>query len=612
MKKVWLAIILSMMIGSIWAGTIAWRTPKYTLVARQMPVREALDAFAIAEGLSVVMSDGVQGVFSGDFQDVEAGEFLDRLATIHNLTWYHDGAAIYVYTAGEILTNLTDLRYMKAEDVVGLLKELGVEDERFPIKTAMNGEIIMVSGPPRYVQLVTETIARADRLKEMRTFNEIETRIFPLHNSWADSVSLNVAGPESTMQIRGVADLLQEMMAQNGGNSREADTNRVDSAEQRLQDAALQGVKPVIRAENRLNAVVVRDAAPRMAMYERLIKELDVPQKLVEIAVTTVELSKDDALDWQMSLKVTGSHRDFGGSAGQNVSNLMAPESIMGGGLASAITYVGDNISISGSLMALKEKGKARNISRTAILTMNNMAAELTDTQSYHARVVGTEVANLAEVSAGTRLAIKPRIAPKGSEDEKAQIWMTMLLQDGGFETVTVDAMPLSRNSSLETQAAVHEGESIMLAGYMRDIKEEAGWGIPYLRDIPFLGWLFGGSSTKNETVQRFFILTPYVIELGKDNIVGVQASRHRDIKAEDSLSRNLEFDDDARAERELLQNERDEIKHEQNRDKLEKETKEIEFRREQRADERKKAKKAHQEDLNERREEWLKEKDAK
>ena len=136
------------------ADTIPWKLPSYTLVARDMDLRVALDTFATAEGLSIVMSSHVSGTFSGDFRDVPASEFLDKIATLHNLIWYYDGAAIYVYGAGEIQALLINLQYMKAEEVRAMLKELGVEDNRFPLKTTSNDELIMVSGPPRYVQLV--------------------------------------------------------------------------------------------------------------------------------------------------------------------------------------------------------------------------------------------------------------------------------------------------------------------------------------------------------------------------------------------------------------------------------------------------------------------------
>ena len=541
---------------------LPWKSQEYTLVARQMPIRSALESFSVAQGIPILLSDRVTGVLSGDFKGVKPGDFLDRISAVHNLTWYYDGTALYIYTVGEMGSTLIDLKYMKAREVLSMMVELGVEDSRFPLKTASNGELIMVSGPPRYVMLVSEMIARADKLREQRTFTAVETRIFPLKHTWADDVSFNVTGPESTTTIRGIAHLLEEIM--NGGSGpapvREGDsTNSTD----RLSANADSAFRPVIRPDNRLNAVIVRDTATRIPMYEKLIADLDRPQKLVEIGVTVLELSQEDALDWQLSLRMSGVKDEFEGAAGQNAANLFSPAALGGKGLAGALTYLGDDVSVSASLTALREKGKARSISRTSILTLNNMVAEMTDTQSYHARVVGTEVASLEEVSVGTKLQIKPRIVQSVTTNVPDRVWLSMELQDGGFEAVTVDAMPMTRSSSLETQAAVLEGHSIMLAGYLRDIKESGGWGIPYLRDIPWIGWLFGGVSHRDETVQRMFILTPYVIDVTTNEVLSIQAGRQRDIEREQILDEAFDEDGIERREREAQIDFRREIRQE-------------------------------------------------
>ena len=579
------------------AANIPWKSPTYTLVARDMNLRSALDSFAVAQGLSVVMSGSVQGMFSGDFNDTPSGEFLERLATVHNLTWYYDGAALYLYGAGEIQTLLLDLQYMKAGEVRQMLAELGVEDARFPLKTTSDDEIIMVSGPPRYVALVAELIARADKLREKRTFNEVEVRLFPLVNTWADNVSFSVSSPESTVTIKGVARLIEEMMSSStDAATREAGTN---DAEQASLEAAM-GAKfrPVIRPENRLNAVVVRDVVSRMPMYERLVSQLDVPQKLVEIDVTVIELSRSDALDWQLSLKVAGSHRDVSGAAGQNAGNLFDAEGLGGRGLAGALSYLGRDVQVSASLTALKEKGKARNISRTSLLTVNNLAAQMADSQSYHVRVVGTEVATLEEVTAGTTLQIKPRIVTSPSTNVANQIWLSMRLDDGGFESIAVDSMPMTRSSTLQTQTAVFEDESIMLAGYLRDIEESGGWGIPYLRDIPWIGWLFGGSSVKKETVQRMFIISPHIVDLDAEMLARLQATRLRDVSEEEQIADDAEHSDDERRERELERENRSEIRRERMEDRYERRKAEIDHEREMRGIERKKKRRLLSEDM--------------
>ena len=570
------------------AAPIPWKLPSYTLVARDMDLRAALDTFAVAEGLSVVMSPAVAGSFSGDFKGVAPADFLDRIATTHNLIWYYDGAALYFYGAGEITTMLIDLKYMKAGEVRSMLTELGVEDSRYPLKTTSNDELVMVSGPPRYVALVAEMTAKADKLKETRTFNEVDTRLFPLTYTWADDVVFRANSPESTLTIRGVARLLEEMM--NGDTAsrvRDAAVTNETSAADAMQASAF---RPIVRAENRLNAVLVRDVVSRMPTYEKLIKQLDVPQKLVEIDITVVELSRKDALDWQLSLAASTSHGHSDIGLGQNAGNLFGPADVAGQGLAGALTHIHSSYSLALSLSALREKGKARSISRTSLLTVNNLAAELSDSQSYHAKVVGTEVASLEEVSAGTRLQIKPRILPSPSTNVPNQVWLSLDLGDGGFESITVDAMPMTRTSTLQTQTAVFENESIMLAGYLRDIEEDAGWGIPWLRDLPLVGWLFGGKSTRKETVQRMFVLTPHIVDLDEAMLARYQATRLRDIVEAEQLQDDADAIDDERERRDLERSDRRERSREKTEDALKRRKAELEHAREMRKIERKRS----------------------
>ena len=613
MRKVLLSMVLFLALAVQGAETntvtsIPWKAPRYSLVAQTMNIRQALESFGSAQGISVVMSKAVAGTFSGTFSNIPAAEFLDRISTSHNLIWYYDGAALYVYGSGEVATILLDLKYMKAAEVRSLIRDLGVEDSRFPIKTASNDELIMVSGPPRYVTLVAETIEKADKLRELRTFNEVEARVFPLVNTWADDVSFSVSNPESSVTIRGVANILEEIMTSSSSYKvKEAVTNKTEDVE--VRDTSLPGFTPVIRPDNRLNAVIVRDVVTRLPMYEKLIKQLDVPQKLVEIAVTVVELSREDSLDWQLSLKVDGAKDEVEGAVGQNARNLFTPASLAGKGLAGAVTYLGEDVDVSASLSALREKGKARSISRTSLLTLNNLAAQLSDIQSYHARVVGTEVASLEEVSAGTRLQIKPRIVKSADTNAPSRVWLTMELQDGGFESVTVDAMPMTRTSTLETQASVLEHHSILLAGYMRDIKESAGWGIPYLRDIPWIGWLFGGASNRDETVQRLFILTPYIVDVEEPDLVRVQATRQRDITLEEKLESDKNSDDMERKKRNEEIEEMREIREEKFDEWYYRDKKEREFRKERREDKIKAERKAWEADFEDRKKKYEEEK---
>jgi hypothetical protein len=110
----------------------------------------------------------------------------------------------------------------------------------------------------------------------------------------------------------------------------------------------------------------------------------------------------------------------------------------------------------------------------------------------------------------------------------------------------------MSRSSTLQTQTAVFEGESIMLAGYLRDIDEDAGWGIPWLRDIPCIGWLVGGKSTHKETVQRMFVMTPHIVDIDQETLARQQAKRLRDISEGEKMEDDAAASDDERKRRDL------------------------------------------------------------
>jgi type II secretory pathway component GspD/PulD (secretin) len=160
--------------------------------------------------------------------------------------------------------------------------------------------------------------------------------------------------------------------------------------------------------------------------------------------------------------------------------------------------------------------------------------------------------------------------------------------------------MPMTRTSTLETQASVLENHSILLAGYMRDIKESAGWGIPYLRDIPWIGWLFGGASYRDETVQRLFILTPYIVDADSPDLVRDQATRQRDITLEEKLESDKDADDAERAERNAQLEEERLIREEKYKERHHRNSKEREFKREQRKDAQKESRKVWQKDFDE------------
>jgi hypothetical protein len=139
-----------------------------------------------------------------------------------------------------------------------------------------------------------------------------------------------------------------------------------------------------------------------------------------------------------------------------------------------------------------------------------------------------------------------------------------------------------------------------MLAGYLRDIEEDAGWGIPWLRDIPWIGWLFGGKSTRKETVQRMFVMTPHVVDLDQEMLARLQATRLRDIVEGEKMQDDAEASDNERRRRDLERKDQNERRNEKAEDFLERLEAEFEHAKKMRQIDRKREKKRLDEDKRE------------
>jgi len=59
----------------------------------------------------------------------------------------------------------------------------------------------------------------------------------------------------------------------------------------------------------------------------------------------------------------------------------------------------------------------------------------------------------------------------------------------------------------------VEDGQTIFIGGLMRSKLDTRGSGIPFLRNIPILGYAFGGRSKKISKTELIFVITPRIIK---------------------------------------------------------------------------------------------------
>src|SRR5690606_14654138 len=155
-----------------------------------------------------------------------------------------------------------------------------------------------------------------------------------------------------------------------------------------------------IEADQRLNAVIVRDSADRLPRYEQLIAALDVEPQSLEIEATIIDVNVDRARELGVNWRWNDDGREgaFNGSLPIN-----GP-----GGVASVV--MGSAAQFIARIRALQTDGAARVVSSPQVVTLSNVEAIFDNSSTFFVRVAGREEVDLFNVSAGTSLRVTPHV----------------------------------------------------------------------------------------------------------------------------------------------------------------------------------------------------------
>lgn len=538
-----LALLITGTATTAIAGEPKWRKEPYNHMAQDEALRDMLSDFGADNGIRTVVSHRITDKVSGRFEGMEPRKFVDKICKAYSLTWYYDGSSLFFYKGSDLRTRVMSLQFITFTKLAGALKETGIWDDRFPVRTARGDDAVYVSGPPRYVELVIETANRLDG-KEMEnapTFSDGQmVKVFPLRHAWASDVTFSQeAGKQMT--VPGVASLLNGLINKDPLPIRppwmEVEASaalRGLSPKDDHQDQVLPAIfstgmvkgRTSILPDARTNSVVIKDTKENLQRYLNLVNSLDVPAGLVELTATIIDVSDGSVRDLGVEWEHTGSMKSgvatLNNHQGQTFTDLnppkpgqtgiippAAPPLLSGYTFSSLITKGGSTILA--RVHMLEEVGKAKINSRPAVLTFDNLRANISHTETFHVRVSGERDANLFEIQSGTVLRVTPHIVE--DEGEKS-IRLVVEIEDGAPNREnSVDAIPSVQTSVINTQAMVGDGESLLLGGFVRSEDSDKSSQIPWLGSIPVIGYLFKKNQKVRSKVERVFMITPRIIQ---------------------------------------------------------------------------------------------------
>lgn len=508
------------------AGTPDWGEEPYVYRSVEQDLRELLKDFAGNVGLTLQMSESVQGTVRGSLPPAPPAEFLDQLARVYGLLWYWDGFILWVYGIDEATSRMIDLGTGDAQRLADTMLELDLWDDRFPLRASVSANLVLVTGPPRYVELVAEAAAKLDTTQAVA----IDIRAFPLRYASAEDRTFTVRDRE--VVVPGVATILRRLLDTGeidagSGTRRTAlggRTRFLGPGEEDLDGPAEllppglaeedgpakgQDTEARIQSDPRLNAVIIRDLAERMPIYERLIATLDTKQPLIELEVVIADISSNRLLelgvDWRLDLEAGDVEAGIGVG---DVAGLALRQ-----GLTFTTAIAGDPLSVLARIRALEGRGEARILSRPAVLTFDNVEALFDKSETFFVRLEGQEEVELSEITVGLLVKVTPRLIDEGGARPKVQ--MTIDIEDGSVlpRAFQVDSIPAIERTNLSTQGLVAERQALVVGGFYRESQIENLEQVPGLASIPILGWaLFQNRDKETSSVTRLFMIRPLVV----------------------------------------------------------------------------------------------------
>lgn len=283
---------------------------------------------------------------------------------------------------------------------------------------------------------------------------------------------------------------------------------------------------PILFADDTRNVILIRALPPDYARIVKLLERLDTLPRQVLVDVLVAEVFLKDELSLGVEWALMNNHLGWVGEdrfsfdVGSSTDlNALAAGT---GGLMNAVT-AGIGIRFNSGdtsrdfLRALAGETDLSILSSPQVLVLNNETATVNVGQQIPivtSITENTSGANQVDKTVqykdtGVILEVTPQINYDGIIllEVKQTVSTALDVPERG-----VQSQPI-KTRELQTKLAVKDGQSIMIGGLIGTDENVNNSGIPLLKDIPWLGYLFKYESREKQKTELIIMLTTYVIE---------------------------------------------------------------------------------------------------
>ena len=268
------------------------------------------------------------------------------------------------------------------------------------------------------------------------------------------------------------------------------------------------------------NSLIIRGSFSEYAAILETLKAVDVYPRQVLLEVLVGEVQLDDS----MKLGIDWNYVWMGDGVTRNTASMVTSLA----GTTTGLKYLVDRTNrLTAAFRGLATDGKVSILSSPSVIAANSRKAKIQVADSVPITTasivansnppVTTQTVEYRDV--GVILTFTPYINDSGV--------VTLEIEQEVSEISTTEATSTTNPSffkrSASTTLIATEDQSIVLGGLVKERKSRSREGIPFLSQIPLIGWIFGARSdilTRNELV---IFITPRVISSVED---GTRLSR--------------------------------------------------------------------------------------
>ena len=281
-----------------------------------------------------------------------------------------------------------------------------------------------------------------------------------------------------------------------------------------------------IIADERTNSLLVFASKQDMAMIKKVIKELDTVLAQVLIDAIVMEVTLDNSRNVGVSYnQVTPSHPgNYFQSIGAvnngtflNAQNFTQSGSNGVSGLPGGFSYLAQfGNDFDATITAIATDSRIHVLSRPRIQTSHAVPASIKigDTVPY---VTGTYFGGINGQASSqyqqTFVGIDMEVTPLINADGLVVMDISEDIQQLGTPTI-IDGnpVPTTTQRSAAAKVSVRDRDTIILGGFISTTKSHSKSGVPFLKDMPGLGYLFRSTADSYDRVELIILIRPTVL----------------------------------------------------------------------------------------------------